>query len=546
MALDGVPRRLAANAIRAVRRIPARRLSRHGSVWISLRVGASVHEASPPRFFSGLEDGVGLLDVLRTLAVAADDADVAGVLLRLEGAPHGFSHVAALRRGIAAVRAAGKPVAAFAEALGVADYWVASAATEVWLPEAGSLHLLGLRAESTFVRGLLEQLGIAPEVVRIGSYKSAGEMFTRDAMSPEQREQIEALLDDLYDELVASVAAGRRLDPGEVRARIDRGLFHGRAAVEAGLADRCLFPDEIEETLAQLAPATVKGNRGRPGERTSVRSVPAARYFKLRASDAGWRPLFADLPRIAYVVATGMIRRGGGARGIASEALRGLLEGLAKDVGVRAVVLRLESPGGDGLASDLLWRAVRLVGREKPVVVSMGDVAASGGYYVACAADAVFAEASTLTGSIGVVGGKANLGPLYERLGVGKDAVERGARAGLLSAGRGFTPDERSALRGELASVYDTFLRRVAEGRKLEPAAVEEVAGGRVWSGLRARANGLVDAIGGPLEALREAARRAGLGERERVLVELHPRRPRLPDLRSLAQLALGFAGEPR
>lgn len=545
--MDGVPRRLVANATRAVRRIAASRaVSRHGPVWISLRLGPSVEEASPPRFPFGREGGAGLLDVLRTLTAAASDPDVAGVLLRLEGAPRGFSHVAALRRAVDTVRAAGKPVAAYAETLGVADYWIASAATEVWIPEAGSLHLLGLRAESTFVRGLLEQLGIAPEVLRIGSYKSAGDMFTRDAMSPEQREQTEALLDDLYDELIAAVAAGRRLDADAVRARIDRGLFYGRAAVEAGLADRCLFPDEIEETLAQLAPATIRPSRGSAGERTSVRQVDASRYFALRASDPGWRPLFGDLPRIAYVVATGMIRRGSGARGIASDALRGLLERLTKDAGIRAVVLRLDSPGGDGLASDLLWRAVRLVRREKPVVVSMGDVVASGGYYIACAADAVFAEASTLTGSIGVVGGKANLAPLYERLGVGKDAVERGARAGLLSAGRGFTPDERSALRAELGAVYDTFVRRVAEGRKLEPAAVEGVAGGRVWSGVRARAHGLVDAIGGPLEALREAGRRAGLGERERVLVELHPRRLRLPGLRALAQLALGLPGEPR
>jgi protease-4 len=206
------------------------------------------------------------------------------------------------------------------------------------------------------------------------------------------------------------------------------------------------------------------------------------------------------------------------------------------------VVLRIDSPGGDGVASDLIWRAVRQLRRDKPVVVSMGDVVASGGYYVAAAADAIFAEPGTVTGSIGVVGGKVNLAGLYERLGVGKEAVERGARAGLLSETRAFTADERSAVRGEMKALYELFLERVAEGRSMSRDDVARVAQGRIWSGLRAKALGLVDGLGGPLEALLEVRRRAGIPVEESILLEIHPRIPRIPGLLSLIRSLVPLA----
>jgi protease-4 len=262
-----------------------------------------------------------------------------------------------------------------------------------------------------------------------------------------------------------------------------------------------------------------------------VRRVEGALYAALRGHDAGWQPLAGDAPRVAYVVAGGLIHGGRGFLGIGSEALRALLERLRQDAAVRAVVLRLTSPGGDATASDVLWRAIRVARRDKPIVASLGDVAASGGYYLASAADAVFAEAASVTGSIGVVGGKLHFERLLAKLGMATDAVERGARAGLMSASRGFTPEERGAVRAEMQAVYDTFVDRVAEGRGLAREAVERAAAGRVWSGARARELGLVDALGGPLEALREARRLAGLRDDERAVVELHPRRPRFSAL---------------
>jgi protease-4 len=533
-------RRLGHNALRVARQTAGRMaLPRGAGFWVRVRLAPPLDEQRLPALPFQREAPLSLLDVLEILEAAAQDPQVDGVLLRLEGAPHGWGKVLSVRRAVERVREAGKPVAAWGERLGAEDLLLGSAASRLWLPPAGSVALVGLRAESVFVRGLLARLGVEAEVVRVGGYKAAGEMFARDSLSPEAREQTEALLDDLYGELVDGIARGRGLDPQTVRERIDAGPYTAPAAAEAGLIDGCLYPDELEEELERLAPPPPED---RPGPRR-VRVVDAPFYGALRARDAGWRPLVGDLPKVAYVVATGAIHGGRGFSGIGSDGLRGLLDKLARDPAVRGVVLRITSPGGDGLASDLLWRAVRVARRDQPVVVSMGDVAASGGYYVAAAADAVLAEAGTLTGSIGVVGGKLNAEGLLERIGVTTEAVERGSRAGLLSATRGFTPDERALVRRDMEALYTTFLDRVAEGRAMPRRSVEKLARGRVWSGLRACELGLIDALGGPLEALAETRRRAGIGDDERVLLEIHPRRPRFGGLRWLLGLGSERAG---
>jgi len=533
--------RAGANLSRAARRLFARAaLPRDAGAWLLVRLTASLDEQAPPRLPFAPEGSLTLLELLETLEQAASDPQIDGVLLRFSGASLGFAKALSLRRAVEAVRAAGKPVAVWAERLDAQEYLVASAATRLWLAPVGELFLVGLRLDGFYLRGLLDHLDVKPEVLRIGSHKSAAEHLTRQSMSQEEREQLDGLIDDLFEELIARIAAGRGLEPAEVRGLIDRGPFRASAAAEVGLSDGCLYPDELPAALDGLTPIPPAD---RPGPRRA-RLVEASLYYALRGADAGWRPLFRGLPRIAYVVARGAIHRGSGSRGIASDAVRRLLEALGRDGGVRGVVLRIDSPGGDGVASDLLWRAVAQLAKEKPVVASMGDVAASGGYYLASAADAVFAEAGTLTGSIGVVGGKPNLEGLYRRIGVARDAVERGARAGLLSEARGFTPDERTALREDMASLYANFVARVAEGRGLSTQAVERVAQGRVWSGARAHALGLVDALGGPLEALREARRRAGLRDGERALIELYPRMSALAGLRWLRQLvAVRFGG---
>lgn len=540
-----IARRAGANLSRAARRLAGRAaLPRAGGVWVVVRLGPFLEEVATPRLpigpFGPQEEQLALLDVLEVLSAAADDPQVDGVLLRFSGTPGGWSRRASLCRAIAALRER-KPVVAYADVLDGETLLVASAATKLWMPVSGSVFLVGLRVESLFLRGLLDRAGAQPEVVSVGRYKSAGERFTREGMSPEEREQVEFLVDDLFDELVEGIARGRGLESSRVRELVDGGPYQATAAVEAGLVDACLYPDQIEAELAELgvgAPGsdTVSEDGGEPG----VPLVEGTTYHALRARDAGWRPIGAAMPRIAYVVGRGAIHRGGGSRGIASDTMRRLLERIRRDDETRGVVLRLDCPGGDGTASDLVWRSVSLLAKDKPVVVSMGDVVASGGYYVATAAHSVLAESSTLTGSIGVIGGKLNIGGLYERLGVHKEAIERGARAGMLSESRGFTADERATLRREMGSFYEVFLDRVAQGRGLSGDSLHGVAQGRIFSGTRALAVGLVDTLGGPLEALREVRRRAGIDDDERALLDIHPRLPRLGSLRPLLRWVPG------
>jgi protease-4 len=544
-----IVRRVAGNAARAARRLAAQMtLPRRGGFWVVVRLTEPVEDLPAPPLPGSGNRSVGMLEALQTLSTAATDSRVAGVVLRLGSAPLGFSRALSLHRAVEELRRSGKPVVAYAEILSNEGMLVASAADKLWIPETGQIFLLGIRLEGLFLRGLLEHLDVKPEVVRVGDYKTAGEHFTRDAMSDAEREQMERLADDWFEVLVSGIAAGRGLEASAVRDRIDRGPYSGRAAVEAGLADGCLYPDELDAELESLSavrladPPSPRPDSAAPAP-PRVPLVEGSVYWALRGRDSGWWPLLAPIPRVVYLVARGGIHRGSGFRGVACDPFRELLETIRRDEEVRALVLRLDSPGGDAIASDLLWRSVTLVQREKPVVVTMGNVVASGGYYIAAAADAVFAEAGTLTGSIGVVGGKLNLEGLYDRVGVSKDAVERGARAGLLSETRGFTRHERDALREGMSGVYDAFLDRVSRGRGISGRELDQVAGGRVWSGERARSLGLVDAIGGPLEALREARRRAGISESERVIVDLLPRTFRFPSLRSLLRVVPGSVG---
>lgn len=529
----GPLRRLAQNGAWLVRQGVARSYLR-GSWWLRVRLRSPLLESRAPLLLPVREAPQALVDLLATLEAAASDPRVDGVLVELAGAPRGLAQAEAVRRALLAVRAAGKPVVAYGEAIAAEELLVGSAATKLWMPPTGSLFLVGLRLEGLFLGELLQRVGVRADVVRIGEFKTAAETFLRREMSPEQREQLEGLLEDRFRALVRALSEGRRLEPDRVRQLIDEGPYPALEAAAAGLVDECLYRDEMEERLEALTPLP-------PPERAGprrVRIVDGPVYHALRVADPGWRPLFRELPRVAYVVASGTIHRGSGRRGVASEPFAAMIDALRRDERVVGVVLRVDSPGGDGLASDLLHHQLERLRRDKPVVVSMGEVAASGGYYLSVAGDAVLAEAPTITGSIGVVGGKVDLSGLYERLGIGRDAVELGTRAGILSEARSFTPGERTAVRREMEALYEAFLDRVARGRRLPGEVVRSLAGGRVMSGARAVEHGLVDRLGGPLEALAEVRQRAGLAAEERVLLDVLPHTPRLVLPRLLGFLA--------
>jgi protease-4 len=519
--------RAVSNVGRAARLGVATVALRGAPLVLRLRVASPLPELAPPPFFAP-EPSLSLFETLLVLRRAARDPALAAIAVRLEGPPGGLARALALRRALADA-ARHKPVLVWAESLSSEELLAASTATRLLVPESGSVFLVGLRYEGVFLRELLDKLGVTPEVVRVGAFKSAGEMLTRSTLSPEQREQLEALIEDQFAALVDGVAEGRRLDPAAVRERVDAGPFTAPAARAAGLIDDCRYPDEVEGQLRELAPALAG--------RDPLPFVDARLYLALRAADPGWAPLAREIPALVYVVARGQIVRGRGRRGVACDTYRRLLGRLAEDERVAAVVLRIDSPGGEVVASDLLWRAVQQLGREKPVVASLGDTAASGGYYVASAAQAIVAEAASVTGSIGVVGGKLDLSGLYERLGVGRDGVQRGSRAGLFSEARGFSPDERKAVREGMESAYERFVARVAEGRGLAPERVLEAAGGRVFSGSAARARGLVDTLGGPLEAVDEALRRARLDPEAPVALGVAPRMPRFGGVRNWLRL---------
>ena len=368
--------------------------------------------------------------------------------------------------------------------------------------------------------GALSKLGVEAEVVQMGKYKSAAEIFTRTEMSEPHREMIESLVHDLYEQIVDLIAAGRRTDRTQIKALLDAGPFVAREAHRVGLVDALLYEDEAEERLrAECDQATV---------------IEMADY----------------LPRRSRVVRREVLRRGGAAVGLlnisgtvksgesipgpeaasacgAAAVARDLKELRERD-DISAVVIRISSPGGSGLASDLMWHEVLRTRQRKPVVVSFGDVAASGGYYVGVAGSPVIAEGGTITGSIGVVAGKALLRGLYDRLGVTKQVVTRGRHAALYSDYLPLGDEGRQLLQHEAEFFYTDFVDKVATGRQLSPAAVASAAEGRVWTGRQAQALGLVDQLGGLERALDEAKVLAGRGRDELVAVERYPKPKRL------------------
>jgi protease-4 len=441
-----------------------------------------------------------LATVLRALDRAAQDPRVRGVLLRVGTAALGWGKVNALARAVRDLRDAGKKVVVYADRTGNAGAWLGAQADRFWMAPEGRLDLLGVRTESLFLRPVLDRLGVRAEVMQVGRYKSVGETLTRDSMSAAAREALEEVVDSLYGRLVDGLASGKAGSTEQARRWVDEGPYVAGEAREIGLVDDLVYGDEIATRLDEL----VGGANASPRE---ARLTSETSYLRFSHEGFRWRPVLGRPDRIAVVPISGLLRSGAGS----PQGVVGVLRGLARDRSVAAVVLRVDSPGGDPLASDLIWRAVRKVTERKPVVASLGDVAASGGYYVAMGANAIVAEPTTLTGSIGVVWAMLNVGGLLDRLGVGVEAVERGAHAGIYDPTRDRTGAERKRLRKQVEQLYSDFVAKVASGRRLDRARVEAVAQGRVWTGSRARDHNLVDDLGGLDRAVLRARELAGL-----------------------------------
>ena len=482
--------------------------------------------------------------IIERLDKAATDSRVKGVVLSIESPAIGRGRAEELRAAIGRIRKAGKPVAAHLIGADPVHYMVAAACNTVAMPPAATLEITGVRTEVTFFKTMLDKLDVDAEILQVGEFKGAGEPLTRTSMSPQLRAQYEQFVGDLYEQLVEGIAADRKLPVDEVRTLIDTGVFTPEAAVEAKLIDAVAYEDEVVSGLAgRLKIDEPKVARDYAEQKLDNDFSGIAGLVKLVELLSGQKQAAAagKDKQIAIVYLTGEIKEGkgkdellgGGSAG--SESVIKAIREAAKNDKVAAIVLRIDSPGGSALASDLIWREAERT--TKPVVASLSDTAASGGYYVAVAADKIVAAPGTLTGSIGVVGGKIAIGKAMEKYGVHTDVVAKGRNAGWLSMQTPFTDHEREVFLATMKDVYRLFTSKVAAGRKLDMEKLATLAEGRVFTGRMAKDLGLVDRLGTLEDAVDEAKKLAGIGEDEAV------ERVLLPEPRGLFDDLFGMAG---
>ncbi|GAA1833817.1 signal peptide peptidase SppA [Microlunatus capsulatus] len=445
-----------------------------------------------------------LRPTLRALHEAADDPRVVGLVARV-GGPLPWAAMQELRLGVQAFAASGKPTVAWAESFGevadTASYVLATAFGRIWLQPGGGVGLLGVAAETTFLGGALAKLGVQPEFEQRHEFKNAVDTFTRTGFTEAHRASLEQLTRSLLDEAVERVTETRGTTPEQVRALVDSGPRTAREALEVGLVDRLGYRDEVHAAL-----------RAEVGEDAELlfadrwsprRSLPAAPWSK---------PGRVAVVRAHGGIGSGRSRRGPTGRQLGSDTVAAELRATLEDDQVKAVVLHVDSPGGSAVASEVIWREVcRVRDSGRPVVVSMGALAASGGYYIAAPADVVVALPGTLTGSIGVFGGKFVVTDLLDRAGLTTGAVQQGEHARMYSSRKPFGEQERERLAATVDAIYDDFVGKVAAGRGRPVAEIEPLARGRVWTGRDALEHGLVDELGGLRDAVRIARQRAGL-----------------------------------
>ena len=482
--------------------------------------------------------------VIERLDKAATDPRVKGVVLSIESPSIGRGRAEELRAAIGRIRKAGKPVAAHLVGSDPIHYLVASACDTISMPPAATLEITGVRTEVTFFKAMLDKLGVDAEILQVGEFKGAGEPLTRTSMSPQLRKQYEEFVGDLYEQHVERIAADRKLSVDRVRELIDTGVFTPEQALEAKLIDAVGYEDELISGLAgQLKIDQPKVARDYAEQKLDNDFSGIAGLVKLVELLSGQKQSAAASKdkQIAIIYLTGEIKEGkgkdellgGGSAG--SDSVIKAIREAAKDDKVAAIVLRIDSPGGSALASDLIWREAERT--TKPVVASLSDTAASGGYYVAVAADRIVAAPGTLTGSIGVVGGKIAIGKALEKYGVHTDVVSKGKNAGWLSMQTPFTDDERKVFLATMKDVYRLFTSKVAAGRKLDMEKLATLAEGRVFTGRQAKELGLVDRLGTLEDAVDEAKKLAGIGADEAV------ERVLLPEPRGLFDDLFGMAG---
>jgi protease-4 len=480
--------------------------------------------AAPPGLFGEIVET--LPATLTRLEKAAKDDDLDAVVLHINGPSIGWAKLNELRTGILKMRQKGRKVYAWLESADTKDYLLATACDEIILPESGMVMMPGLRAEVSFYKNLFDMLAIQPQMLRVGEFKSAAEPYSRSEMSPAFREEMEAILDDYYRQIIEMVAKSRKLTADQVKAAIDVGLHTAADAKKLGLIDRIGYEDSIVELVkGDNKDAEVKFAKGYAKKKLDTDFSGITGMAKMMNLMMGVEPAQrkSTAPKIAIINAVGPIMTGNsqadffGDETMGSNTMIKAIRQARDDSTVKAIVLRIDSPGGSALASDLMWHELETLEGKKPFIVSMGDVAASGGYYIAMGADRIFAEPGTLTGSIGVVGGKLAFEKFFEKIGITTSVVQRGKNSGVLSPTTPFSDAEREAMQKMLNDIYGQFTKKAAAGRKMDYEKLEKMARGRVYTGAQALDLGLVDELGTLADAIAFAKKAAGLDPEQKM-----------------------------
>lgn len=500
-----------------------------------LRLEGEIPEQAPteiPIPFLETQTPITVYEVRQMLRKAASDPRIKAVVFEPHSLSIGWARLQEIHDQLASFRQSGKALVAYLRAPGTREYYLATAADRIYMPPEDLLDIKGLRVEAMYLKGTLDKLGAQVEIEHAGRYKDAGDVFTRTSMTPETREVLNQILDQFYGNLLNTVAQGRHKQQEEIRALIEDGPFLGSRAQGAGLVDQLSFEDQVFEDVK---------NRLRQRE---VRKLTDRVYMRVPGSSI---PGVEGQHKIALVVGEGEITRGsteretfGNEAGITAVRFTKLLRQVENDSSIQGAIIRINSPGGDGIASDEILHEAKNLSKKKPVVISMGDLAASGGYFIAMTGDPVVAYPNTLTGSIGVIFGKLNLHGLYEKIGINKELLTRGRFAAIDSDYQPLSDEERQKLRHEIDSFYRSFVERVAEGRRRNYNEVEPLAQGRVWLGAQAKQNGLVDELGGLDRAIELIKQKAKIAASERVtLIPYPPKRSILEKMFSRSDDAL-------
>jgi protease-4 len=486
-----------------------------------VRPGGQLVEQAPDDVFGQVlaRDTVTVRALVNSLRRAARDERITSVLLLPTTLQSPFwGKVQEVRDAVLEFRRSGKQVIAFLEYGGDREYYLASAADRVFLLPTSPLDLTGVASYEVFLRGALDKIGATPDFVRVGDYKTAVNTFTETGFTPAHREMSESLNRDMYDQLVRGIAESRRMTDAEVRTLIDQGPFTPRAALRAGLVDELAYFDQLDDRVPELR-----------SDEDDNRRLEGSDYQRDEGGAFG-----RGRNRIAVLLASGVIASGRSAFDtvngeiVGSDTMVEQIRRVRDDESVKAIVLRVDSPGGSSVASDVIWRELAITRDQnpsRPLVASMSDLAASGGYYIAMAAPTIVAQPATLTGSIGIFGGKIAMGGTAGKLGVTHATVAAGRNATMMSPFDTFSPGQREKLQDYMNGFYDHFVATVAQSRGKTPAEIHAVAQGRVWTGRQAREHGLVDALGGLETAIALAKERAGLAADEDVDVVFYPPR---------------------